>query len=154
MFSDPTFYVLVAFLIFFAFAGKPLFKAITSQLDSSISKIGYDIDLATQQKDQAQQFLNDTKLRYHNALKLSQDTLLQAHELSQAWRKESDEKIKQIVEKKSVMADQRIQLIKKVAIDQIKSQLADLTLKDLQSMIAKQNKSSNYSPIIKAIKDA
>ena len=154
MLSDPTFYVLVAFCIFFAFAGKPLLKAITSQLDSSISKIGYDIDLAIQQRDQAQQFLNDTKLRYHHALKLSQETLQQAQELSQAWRQESHDKIKMIVEKKSMMAEQRIELIQNMALDQIKSQLADLVIQDLQSLISNQNKTIQALPILKAMKNS
>jgi F-type H+-transporting ATPase subunit b len=153
MLSDPTFYVLIAFLIFFAFAGKPLFKALASSLDSSISKIEYDIDHATQQKDQAQQFLNDTKLRYHQAINLSQDTLQQAQELAQAWRQESKEKITEIVEKKTMIANQRVELIKKMAMDQIRFQLADLVIQDLKSMISEQSKSTNLQPVLKAFQN-
>ncbi|MBN9565810.1 MAG: hypothetical protein J0G29_06955 [Alphaproteobacteria bacterium] len=153
MFADPTFYVLVAFLIFFAFAGKPIFKALTFNLDVGISKIESEIDHATLQKDQAQQFLNDTKLRYHQAIKLSQDTVQQAQELTQAWRQESKEKITALVEKKTLLAEQRIELIKKLAVDQIKSQLADLVTQDLQSTIFEQNKSTNLQPVLKVIQN-
>ena len=125
MLSDPTFYVLIAFTLFFVCAGKPLYKAVTGALDGQIKKIETDIDHATRAREEAQLFLNETKLKLHQATKVSQDILAQAKEIIASLELQADQNLKEMLIKRRQLADNRMTLLITQAQQEIRSVLAD-----------------------------
>ena len=69
MFSDPQFWVFVAFVIFVIAIFKPVQKIFTSDLDNKIKEIKDSIDKAENIKNEAQNTLSQIKKR-QNAMKL------------------------------------------------------------------------------------
>ena len=63
MFSDPQFWVFIAFVIFVAITFKPIKKIFTSSLDNKIKIIKNNIDQAEKIKNEAQNTLSQIKKR-------------------------------------------------------------------------------------------
>ena len=66
MFSDPQFWVFVAFVIFVVAIFKPVQKIVTSSLDNKINEIKNSINQAEKIKNEAQNTLSEIKKRQKN----------------------------------------------------------------------------------------
>ena len=69
MLADPHFWVNIGGLIFLAFAGPKLWKAITQMLDQRAIKIKADLDEAQKLKDEAQALLGEYQRKQKDALR-------------------------------------------------------------------------------------
>ncbi len=138
MLNDPTFYVLVAFVLFFTGAGKPLYKAITGALDSQIQKIEMDLGAATREREEAQVFLNETKLKLHQANKISQEILLKARDLVESMENQAKIALKETIMKRKQMANNRLDLLVAQAEQEIRELLADEVLTHVKTSLRRQ----------------
>lgn len=152
MFEDPSFYVLVSFILFFLFAGRPILRFIKGGLDSEIHNIKQDIEDATSQRDEAQVFLNDAKLKYHQAIKAAQDMVTQAKELDLVLKKECQERIKIIVDKKISMAEQKIGLLQNESFKYIQERLSVLVIDQLRQKILNEKTSFHVQEALEVLK--
>ena len=83
MFSDPQFWILVAFIIFVGITFNPIRKIFSTNLDSKINDIKQSIDQAEKLKNDAQQTLseirkrqNEVKIEIKNIQKEAKDKIL------------------------------------------------------------------------------
>ena len=136
MLSDPTFYVLIAFVLFFLGAGKPLYKALTGALDAQINKIETDLEQATRLREEAQTLLNETKLKSHKATKFSEEIINQAREMTESLQEKAQAHLKSTIQKKKQLAENRIQVLFSQAEKEVRSALADAVLERVQTSMA------------------
>ena len=69
MFTDPQFWVFVAFIIFVGAIFKPAKKYLTASLDNKINEIKKSINQAEKIKNNAQQTLSEIKKRQNDVKK-------------------------------------------------------------------------------------
>ena len=148
MLSDPTFYVLVAFVLFFLGAGKPLYKALTQALDGQINKIETDLEQATRLREEAQSFLNETKIKLHKASKLAEEMMHQARDVTESLETEAEMHLKSLLEKKRQLAENRIQLLLTQAEIEIRSTLAEAVMDKVQKSLAGEKLSSRVESMV------
>ncbi|MGB0748930.1 MAG: F0F1 ATP synthase subunit B, partial [Magnetospiraceae bacterium] len=77
-YEDPTFWVALAFLIFFALAGKKMFGIATAGLDARAETIRTQIEEAQTLRDEAQQLLADNKRRHREAVEEAKEIVAKA----------------------------------------------------------------------------
>ena len=87
MFSDPQFWVAVAFVAFIAAIFNPVRKILTTNLDSQIKDIKDKIDEAENLKNETQVTLSEVKKRQNDVQAEIQDI-----------QKEAEKKVKQLEE--------------------------------------------------------
>jgi F-type H+-transporting ATPase subunit b len=136
MLSDPTFYVLLAFILFFLGAGKPLYKALTGALDTQINKIETDLTQATTLREEAQILLNETKLKSHKATKVSEDIIAQARDITESLQAQAQAHLKSTILKKKQLAENRIQILFSQSEKEVRTALADAVLASVQKSMA------------------
>ena len=151
MLSDPTFYVLIAFVLFFMGAGKPLYKAITGALDGQIQKIETDLDEATCGREEAQVFLNETKLKLHQATKISQEILAQARELVESMENQAQVALKETLVKRRQLANNRVNILVAQAEQELRGLLADEVLASVKTSLKRQKPDINIDESIAVI---
>ena len=109
MFSDPQFWVFVAFVIFIIAVFKPVRTMFTSGLEHRINVIKNTIDQAEKIKNEAQQTLSEIKKR-QNDVKLEVQTIQNnAREKITLIKKQSNQKLNEQIKKRNALAKIKIE---------------------------------------------
>ncbi len=145
MFSDPQFWVAVSFFLFIAAIFNPVRKVLKSNLDGQIEEIKNTIQEAENVKNDAQKTLSELLKRESeveneiNVLKTNSEKKIV--ELKNLSSKKLDEQI----ERRKVLADNKIKQISRDANISIKNYIAnaaiDTTIHVLKNKLSTQKKS-------------
>ena len=108
MFSDPQFWVAIAFFIFIAAIFLPVKKMVTSNLDSQIDEIKNKIDEAENLKNEAQLTLGEIKKRQSEVQK--EIDLIQIEAKSKIGKIENEayQKLNDQIEKRKIISKSKI----------------------------------------------
>ncbi len=80
LFSDPTFWVAVSFVIFLAIAGKQIVKGLTKLLDDRTALIARTLGEAEKLRNEAQKARDDAQKSLTDSAKLAQEIVAQARQ--------------------------------------------------------------------------
>ena len=111
MFTDPQFWVAVAFFVFVAVIFNPVRKILTSNLDTQIKQIKFSIDEAENLKNEAKITLSEIEQR--------QSEVQKEIELIHKDAKNKIIKIEEIIEQKLKDQIQKRQVLASAKIDQL-----------------------------------
>ena len=154
MFSDPQFWVAVSFILFIAAIFNPVRKILTSSLDGQINEIKNKIDESENIKNEAQKTLSELKKREQEVeleIKiLSDNAAIKIVELEE----QSKQKLKDQIEKRKILAENKIdQLVRDANLsikNYISSTAINTTIHILNNNLSDEKKSSL---IIESIKE-
>jgi len=159
MFSDPQFWVAIAFIAFVLIVFNPVRKLIVNNLDAQIEQIEESIFKAEELKNEAKKTLSEIKKRQNDVLKEIESINNDAKKRIGLIEIEANNKLKNQIEKKQILAKNKIdQLtrdanniiqnhISSTAIDAVinilenkldnsqKQNLIDLSIKDMSSVL-------------------
>ena len=155
MFQDPTFWVLVAFLGFVALI--IYFKIpsmITSALDARAKKIKADLDEADSLLKEAQDLLAlyQKKQRETNdeGEKIRAKALAEADNILEIGRVRMND----LLERREILANERIKQAEASALDEIRSQTVDIALEATRELLSSKLSDSRAEAMIEdSIKD-
>ena len=155
MFQDPTFWVLVAFvgfvalIIYFKVPGM-----ITSALDARAKKIKADLDEADSLLKEAQDLLAlyQKKQRETNdeGEKIRAKALAEADNILEIGRVRMND----LLERREILADERIKQAEASALDEIRSQTVDIALEATRELLSSKLSDSRAEAMMEdSIKD-
>lgn len=137
MFTSPTFWFLVAFVLFFIFFGKSIWAAIRGGLDDRSRRIESDIQDAMRMREEAQEMLNDIKKRQleagHHAEAILEHAKLEAERLRSEAAQELDEYMKH----RELLVEQRIEFAEQEAIKDIQDTAARMAIEAAEKIMKK-----------------
>lgn len=153
MFSDPQFWVAVSFILFIAAIFNPVRKILTSSLDGQINEIKNKIDESENIKNEAQKTLSELKKREQEVEKeikaLSNNAANKIVELEE----QSKQKLKDQIEKRKILAENKIdQLVRDANVsikNYISSTAINTTIHILNNNLTDEKKASLISESIK-----
>ena len=153
MFSDPQFWVAVSFILFIAAIFNPVRKILTSSLDGQINEIKNKIDESENIKNEAQKTLSELKKREQEVEKeikaLSDNAASKIVELEE----QSKQKLKDQIEKRKILAENKIdQLVRDANVsikNYISSTAINTTIHILNNNLTDEKKASLISESIK-----
>ncbi|MBI04945.1 MAG: hypothetical protein CMI96_03905 [Pelagibacteraceae bacterium] len=148
MFSDPQFWVAVAFFAFLAAVFNPIRKILVTNLDLQIKDIKDKIEEAENLKNETQVTLNEIKKRQNDV----QVEIQQIH-------KEADKKIKQLeittenklkdqIAKRQLLAEAKIDQLTRDANNVTKSHIASSAINAVISILKKKLNSQEQQKLI------
>ena len=138
MFSDPTFWVAVAFVIFIALIAKPVGKMATSALDDRAAKIKSDLDEAERLREEAQELLASYQRKQREAAKEAEDIVQHAKEEAQRLDREGRERLAASLERREKLAMERIQLAEAQAVEQVRAHAVEVAINATREVLASQ----------------
>ena len=113
MFSDPQFWVAVAFIAFIAAVFNPIRKIVTTNLDKQIKDIKDKIDEAENLKNETQIMLSEIKKRQKDVQDEIQLINEDAEKKVAKIKEDSEKKLKDQIHKKQILSESKIdQLIR------------------------------------------
>tara|TARA_B100000214_G_scaffold127711_1_gene90823 strand:- start:2047 stop:2532 length:486 start_codon:yes stop_codon:yes gene_type:complete len=135
MFSDPQFWVAVSFILFIAAIFNPVRKMLVSSLDAQISEIKTKIEEAENLKNEAQKTLSELKKREAEVEKEIEKFKTDAENKISELKNLSSKKLSDQIEKKKILADNRIEQLLRDTNQNIKSYIADIAIEAITDIL-------------------
>jgi len=128
MFTDPTFWVAVAFVCFIALVFKPLSKFAAGALDSRAEKIKEELDEAERLRNEAQDLLAQYQRKQRDALAEAEGIIAEAREEAKRMQKASQERTEQSLERREQQALDMIAAAEARAVADVRALTADIAI--------------------------
>ena len=128
MFSDPQFWVAVAFVAFIAAIFNPVRKILTSNLDAQITDIRNKIDEAENLKNETQTTLSEIKKRQNDVQIEIQDIHKDAEKKVNQLEVNAEAKLKDQVAKRQILAEAKIDQLTRDANNLIQSHISSTAI--------------------------
>ncbi|MFN4276398.1 MAG: F0F1 ATP synthase subunit B [Ferrovibrio sp.] len=129
MFQDSTFWVLVAFVLFFALVfylkvpGKMM-----AQLDERAAKIKHDLEEAEKLHQEAQQLFAEYQRKQRNALKEAEEIVAAAEAEAKALVREAEADLKASLERRRKQAEDKIAQAEKQALQEVRATAVEVAV--------------------------
>jgi len=154
MFSDPQFWVAVAFVAFIAAIFNPVRKILTTNLDSQIKDIKDKIDEAENLKNETQITLSEVKKRQNDVQAEIQDIHKEAEKKVKQLEEIAESKLKDQIAKRQVLAEAKIEQLTRDANNMIQSHISSTAIAATISILEqKLNNHEQQKLIDKSIED-
>ena len=128
MFSDPQFWVAVAFVAFIAAIFNPVRKILTSSLDAQIKDIKNKLDEAENLKNETQTTLSEIKKRQNDVQIEIQDIHKDAEKKVKQLEVNAEAKLKDQVAKRQILAEAKIDQLTRDANNLIQSHISSTAI--------------------------
>ena len=154
MFSDPQFWVAVAFVAFIAAIFNPVRKILTSSLDAQIKDIKNKIDEAENLKNETQTTLSEIKKRQNDVQIEIQDIHKDAEKKVKQLEVNAEAKLKDQVAKRQILAEAKIDQLTRDANNLIQSHISSTAIAATISILQqKLNNQEQQKLIDKSIEE-
>ena len=128
MFSDPTFWVLVAFVIFVALVWKPGSKAAAQMLDDRAEKIRADLEKAAKLREEAQALFAEYQKKQRDALKDAEAIIKAARDEAEQLSRQAAADLEVSLKRREQLALQRIAQAEAQATADVRAAAVDLAM--------------------------
>jgi len=135
MFSDPQFWVLIAFIIFIAAVFLPVRKILATNLDSKIKEIKDSIDQAEKLKNEAQKTLSELKKRQNEVKQEIELINNETKDKISLIEENASNKLKQQIEKRKLGASVKIDQMKRDANNEIKNYITQTSIATVSELL-------------------
>lgn len=128
MLHDPTFWVLVSFVIFVALVWKPGSKAVAQMLDDRADKIRSDLEKAAKLREEAQALFAEYQKKQRDALKDAEAIVAAAKAEAEALSKQAAADLETSLKRREQLALQRIAQAEAQATADVRAAAVDLAM--------------------------
>ena len=154
MFSDPQFWVAVAFVAFIVAVFNPVRKILTNNLDAQINDIRNKIDEAENLKNETQTTLSEVKKRQNDVQIEIQDIHKDAEKKVRQLEENAEAKLKEQIAKRQVLAEAKIDQLTRDANNLIQSHISSTAIAATISILQqKLNNQEQQKLINKSIEE-
>ncbi len=136
MFTDPTFWVAVAFVCFIVLVFKPLSKFAAGALDSRADNIKEELDEAERLRNEAQDLLAQYQRKQRDAAKEAEDIIQHARDEAERLDHEGRARLSTALESREKLAMDRIQLAEQQAVDKVRNEAISVAISAAESVLA------------------
>ena len=125
---SPEFWVLVAFVLLIALAGRKVVRTITTGLDSRAETIRTRVEEAEKLRDEAQELLASYQRKQHDATKEAKEIVERAREEAARLAERAADDLERSLKRREQLAMDRIAQAETSAVDQVRSLAVDVAL--------------------------
>ncbi len=148
MFSDPQFWVAVAFFAFIAAVFNPVRKILTTSLDSQIKNIKDKIDEAENLKNETQVTLSEIKQRQNDVQAEIETIRKEAENKVRQLEEQNEIKLKDQVAKRQVLAEAKIDQLTRDTKNVIQSQITSTAISATISILQQKLNTEEQQKLI------
>jgi len=135
---DAEFWVLLAVVIFAVAVWKPASRAITGMLDQRSARIQSELEEARKLREEAEQLLAEYRRKEGEATAEAQSIIAHAKEEAERIAAHSAQELKQALERRQRLAEERIAQAEAKAVDEIRAVAVDAAISAAREVIASE----------------
>ena len=153
-FEDPHFWVLIAFVLTIALAGKAVYQKISKALDERSEDIRSDIEEAARLREEAQDLLASYERKQRDAAEEAKTIADRAKSEAKYLSEKAEKDLDAMVERRQRQAKDRIAQAEVSARDEIRAAAIDIALEASRRILAEKISGTKGDALIdNAIKD-
>ncbi len=137
MFQTSTFWFLVSFVLFFILFGRTIWASVRSGLDDRAKRIEGDIQDAMRMKEQAQELLEQIKVKQLESGKHAESIINHAKLEAERLRSEAAQELDEYMKHREQLLEQRIDFAEKEAIKDIRDTAAKMAVEASEKIMKK-----------------
>ncbi|MBI1778245.1 MAG: F0F1 ATP synthase subunit B [Proteobacteria bacterium] len=138
MFSEPEFWVAVAFVLFVALVGRPGARFITTALDDRATAIRQEIEAASRLRAEAEATLADYKKKHAEALQEAAAILAHAKSEARRLQAEAGEQAELRLKRREAQAHEKIAQAEAQALKEVRDLAVDLAVAATRRVLAEK----------------
>ena len=138
MFTDPTFWTAVAFVVFIALIAKPVGKRAAQALDARADRIQQELDEAEKLREEAQQLLAKYQRMQRDAKDEAEQIVKHAKDEAERIRKNGEKKIEEALERRERQAMDRIRQAELQAEARVRAYAVDVAMTATEEVLKEQ----------------
>lgn len=139
IFSDPTLWVGVSFLLFVSLLGKRLYKMIAAMLDQRITKITSNIAESKELRMQAEKILKEYQEKFGQAEQEARELLLQAQTEATLLQEQSLKNLELTLERRGQDAVSKIEQSQQQLLQEMQAEIGVLATQIIRSLLLEKN---------------
>jgi len=152
--QDPTFWVLIAFLLFIGLATHPISRLVIAALDKRAETIRSDIEEAEALRKEAQDLLASYQRKQRDAIKEAEDIVQQAQDEAERILTQGQKDLKESLERRHRLTLERIEQAEAQALELVRSDIIDIALDTTREFLLQELKGKRADALIdSAIQD-
>jgi F-type H+-transporting ATPase subunit b len=148
MFSDPQFWVAVAFVAFIAAVFNPVRKILTTSLDAQIKDIKDKIEEAENLKNETQVSLSEIKQRQNDVQSEIQTILKEAENKVKQIEQLAADKLKDQIAKRQILAEAKIEQLTRDANNLIQTHITSSAINATISILEQKLNNAEQQKLI------
>lgn len=149
LFHQPTFWVLVSFVIFIALVWKPLGRIIIHALDSRSEKIKAELEEAVRLREEAQTILANYQKKEQESLAEAERIVEQTKADAAAMARKAEMELKDTLEKRKALAISKISHAETKAIQAVQEHVVDIAVSAAKTVVQEHIASGKGDELVK-----
>jgi len=138
LFSDPTFWVAVSFVLFLLVAGKQIVRGLTKLLDDRTALIARTLGEAEKLRNEAQRARDDAQKNLADSAKLAQEIVTQAKQEAVRLAQHAAEEREALIARREQQAKDRIAQAEVQATKEVRNLAVDVALAATRTLLKDQ----------------
>lgn len=136
--NDPTFWTLIAFVIFVVLLFKPVKKALLGGLDSRIAQIRTEVEEAQRLREEAQTLLASYQRKQREAVQEAQEIVARARSEAETHRAEAERHLAALLKRQEALAVEKIGQAEAAATQEVRDVAIDLAIAATEKILAEK----------------
>ena len=147
-YEEPTFWVLISFLIFIGLIGKKLWLAMGSALDARAEGIKVELDEAEKLREEAQDLLAQYQRKQRDAVKEADEIIERARTEAENYAARAKENLDTALARREQLAIDRISHAEKTATDDVRRMAAEVAIEATRTLLSDEMKGERADKLI------
>jgi F-type H+-transporting ATPase subunit b len=136
--KDPTFWTLIAFVIFVVLLFKPVKKALLGGLDSRIAQIRTEVEEAQRLREEAQALLASYQRKQREAAQEAQEIVARARSEAETHRAAAERQLADLLKRQEALAVEKIGQAEAAAMQEVRDVAIDLAIAATEKILAEK----------------
>ena len=154
MFTDPAFWVGLAFVPVVGFLAKPIMRSVSGSLDGRADKIRAQIEEARKLREEAQALLAEYQRKQRDALSEAEHIVAQAKDEAIRMKAQAEKDLEHTIERRKAQALERIAQSEAQAIASVRNTAVDVAIAAAEKLITDQMNGDRQNALVdQSIKD-
>ena len=148
MFSDPSFWVGLAFVLVVGYLARPIALSVSASLDSRADKIRTHIEDARKLREEAQALLAEYQRKQRDALSEAESIVAQAKEEASRMKIQAEKDLEHSIERRKSQAVERIAQSEAQAIASVRNTAVDMAVAAAEKLITDQMNGDRQAALV------
>ncbi len=148
MFSDPSFWVGLAFVLVVGYLARPIARSVSASLDGRADKIRTHIEEARKLREEAQALLAEYQRKQRDALSEAENIVALAKEEASRMKVQAEKDLEHSIERRKSQALERIAQSEAQAIASVRNTAVDMAVAATEKLITTQMSSDRKAALV------
>lgn len=147
-YTEPTFWLTIAFVIFVALLARPVWSRVTTALDARSAAIETELEEARQLREEAQATLASYQRKQRDAAKEAERLLAQAQDEAKRMTEQAEKSLGDTLKRLEILTTEKIAQAQTRALDEVRAEAVEIALAATERLLRERMDETHADALI------